>query len=72
MTAYTGQTQTTLGQLCSRPMGLPVTAGCDTAWIVIQVVCSDASSTEMQYLRPLRHLGAPSLNTYVNVIVFIF
>ena len=30
-----------------RPMGLPITAGCDTAWNRTRV-CSDASSTEMQ------------------------
>ena len=33
MTAYTSQTQTLLGQLCATPMGLPITSGCDTAWI---------------------------------------
>jgi hypothetical protein len=37
-------------------MGLPMTAGCDTAWNQIRV-SSDASSTEMQCLRPLRHSG---------------
>uniref|UniRef100_A0A4W5R601 Uncharacterized protein n=1 Tax=Hucho hucho TaxID=62062 RepID=A0A4W5R601_9TELE len=31
-------------------MALPITAGCDTAWNRTRV-CSDASSTEMQYLR---------------------
>ena len=39
-------------------MGLPIMAGCDTAWNQTRV-CSDASSTEMQCLRPLRHSGAP-------------
>ena len=24
--------RTTLGQLCADPVGLPITAGCDTAW----------------------------------------
>jgi hypothetical protein len=58
MTAYTSQTQTTLGQLC--------TALWDSnhgwMWYSLdsnQSVCSDASSTEMQFFRPLRHLGAP-------------
>jgi hypothetical protein len=31
MTAYTGQTRTTLGQLCAA-MGLPNIPGCDTTW----------------------------------------
>ena len=48
MAAYPGQTRTrtTLGQLCA-------------AWNQTRV-CSDAWSTEMQCLRPLRHFGAPS------------
>ena len=33
-------------------MGLPITAGCDTARDQTRV-CSDTSSTEMQCLRPL-------------------
>ena len=33
MTAYTGQTRTTLGRLCAALWGLPITASCDTAWI---------------------------------------
>uniref|UniRef100_A0A8C8D848 Synaptic Ras GTPase activating protein 1b n=1 Tax=Oncorhynchus tshawytscha TaxID=74940 RepID=A0A8C8D848_ONCTS len=39
-----------------RPMGLPITAGCDTAWEKTRV-CSDASSLAMQCLRLLRHSG---------------
>jgi hypothetical protein len=38
-------------------MVLPITAVCDTAWNWTKV-CSDASSTEMQCLRPLHHSGA--------------
>ena len=38
-------------------MGLPITAGCDTAQDLTRV-CSDTSSTEMQCLRPLRQSGA--------------
>ena len=38
-------------------MGLPITAGCDTAWNRTRV-CRDAFCTEMQCLRPLQHLGA--------------
>jgi hypothetical protein len=34
-----------------RPMGLPITADCDTAWNRTRV-CSDTSNTEMQCLRP--------------------
>ena len=48
MTAYTGQTQMALGQLCT------------TLWDS-QGVCSDASSTEMQCLGPLHHSGALSV-----------
>ena len=44
------------GPIVRRPMGLPITAGCDTAWKRTRI-CSDASSTEMQRLRPLRHSG---------------
>ena len=40
-----------------RPMGLPIMSDCDTAWNRTRV-CSDASSTEIQCLRPLRHYGA--------------
>ena len=39
-----------------RPMGLPIMAGCDSAWNLTRV-SSDASSMEMQCLRPLHHLG---------------
>ena len=48
-------TRTTLGQCL---MGLPVTASCDTAWARTQV-CSGASGTVMQCLRPLHHSGGP-------------
>ena len=58
MTAYTGQTWTTLGQLCA--------ALWDShhSWLRYsldsnQGVCSDASRTETQCLRLLRHSGAP-------------
>ena len=40
-------------------MGLPVAAGCDTARDDTRV-CSDASSTAMQYLRPLSPSGGHS------------
>uniref|UniRef100_A0A674BYE9 Large ribosomal subunit protein eL30 n=1 Tax=Salmo trutta TaxID=8032 RepID=A0A674BYE9_SALTR len=40
-------------------MGRPITAGCDSAWNRTRV-CSDASSTEMQYHIALRHSGAPN------------
>ena len=60
MTAYPGQnpplTRTMLGQNLHHPMGLPITAGCDTAQDKTRV-CGDASSTEMQCLRLLRHSG---------------
>ena len=46
------------GPIVHRFMGLPVAASCNTArdqtWI-----CSDASSTVTQFLRPLRHSGGP-------------
>ena len=38
-------------------MGLPITDVCETAQDRTRV-CGDTSSTEMQCLRPLRHLGA--------------
>jgi hypothetical protein len=48
MTASPGQTLTQPDDaepiLC-RPMGLPIAAGCDTAWKQTRV-CSDASSTD--------------------------
>ena len=53
MTAYPRQTRTTLGH----PMGLPIMAGCDAAWIWTRY-CSDASCTAMQCLRSLCHSGA--------------
>ena len=53
MTAYPGDT----GPIVRHPIGLPITAKCDTAWIQ-SMDCSDASCTEMQYLRPLRQLWA--------------
>uniref|UniRef100_A0A4W5LGI5 Serine-threonine/tyrosine-protein kinase catalytic domain-containing protein n=1 Tax=Hucho hucho TaxID=62062 RepID=A0A4W5LGI5_9TELE len=59
-------------------MVVQITSGCDTAWNLTRV-CSDASSTEMLYLRPLRHSGAqrnlplttiscqiPVLNVHLN------
>ena len=57
MTAYSVQTRTTLGQLCSALMGLPITAGCDTAWNRTRVF-TNVSSTQMQCLRPVCHSGA--------------
>jgi hypothetical protein len=45
------------GPVVHRPMGLPITARCDAAWIQTRD-CSDASCAEMQCLRPLRHSGA--------------
>ena len=45
------------GPIVHRPMGLPITAGCDTAWNQTRV-CRDYSSTEVQCLTPLRHSGA--------------
>jgi hypothetical protein len=43
---------TNLDDAVCRPMALPITASRDTAWNRTRV-CSDASSTEMQCLRPL-------------------
>ena len=45
------------GPIVCCPMGLPNTADYNTAWKRTSV-CSDASSTEMQRLRLLRHSGA--------------
>jgi hypothetical protein len=45
------------GPIVHRPMGLPITAGCDTAWNQTRV-CRDYSSTEIQCLTPLCHSGA--------------
>jgi hypothetical protein len=44
------------GPIVRRLMGLPVMAASDTAWDRTRV-CSDASITAMQGLRPLRHSG---------------
>ena len=44
------------GPIVRRPIGLPMTAGCDTAWNLTRD-CSDSSSTERQYLRLLHHSG---------------
>ena len=57
MMAYTGKTQTTLGQLCSALWDY------ESCLVVTQSgfepgCHSDTSSTEMQCLRLLRHLGA--------------
>ena len=62
MTAYPGQTLTTLGQIVRRPMVLPITRP-----IVIQPwnrtrVCNDAPSTEKQCHRLLRSLGAQGIH----------
>ena len=53
-------TRTTLGQLCAALWHSQSRPGWDTARDRTRV-CSDASSTEMQYLTPLRHSGAPTL-----------
>jgi hypothetical protein len=37
------------GPIVCRPMGFPITAGCDTAWNRTRV-SSDAASTDMQWL----------------------
>uniref|UniRef100_A0AAZ3REG4 C3H1-type domain-containing protein n=1 Tax=Oncorhynchus tshawytscha TaxID=74940 RepID=A0AAZ3REG4_ONCTS len=50
------------GPIMRRLMGLPVAAVCNTAWDRTQV-CSEASSTAMQCLRPLRHSGGALLLT---------
>jgi hypothetical protein len=44
------------GPIVHRPMGLPITAGCDTSRDRTRV-CSDTSVTDMQCLRPLCHSG---------------
>ena len=48
MTAYPDDA----GRIVRRPMGLPIPARCDTAWIRTRHY-SDTSRTEMQCLRPL-------------------
>ena len=59
MTAYPGPNLNPddAGPIVLRPMGLPITAGCDTAWNRTRV-CSDAPSTDMQCFIPLPHSGA--------------
>ena len=57
MTAYPNPND--VESIVRRPMGLPITGSCDTAWNQTRV-CSDASSTEMQSLRLLHHSGAIS------------
>ena len=57
MTAYPGQTRTRTTLGTTGPMGLPITAGYDTAWNQTRD-CSDAASTEMHCRRPLRQSGA--------------
>jgi hypothetical protein len=56
MTAY--HNPDNAGPIVRRPIDFPITASCDTAWNQTGV-CSDASNTEMQCLRPLCHSGAP-------------
>jgi hypothetical protein len=48
------------GPIMCRSMGLPITSGCDTAWIRTRD-CSDVSCTKMQWLRPLRHSGGQKM-----------
>uniref|UniRef100_A0A8C7FFT9 Arf-GAP with GTPase, ANK repeat and PH domain-containing protein 3 n=2 Tax=Oncorhynchus kisutch TaxID=8019 RepID=A0A8C7FFT9_ONCKI len=54
------------GPIVHRPMGLPISDGCDTARDRTRV-CSDASNTEMQCLRPLRH---SAYSSYFAVLLF--
>jgi hypothetical protein len=49
MAAYPGNA----GSIVLWPMGLPIMAGFDAAWILTRD-CSNASCTEMQCLTPLR------------------
>ena len=54
------------GPIVRLPMGLPITAGCDTAWIRTRD-CSDASCTEMQinvYLSRAEY----NWNTYLQAL----
>ena len=53
-------TRTMLGQLCTPSWVSRPAAGYDTAWDQTRV-CSDASSSVMQCLRPLYHSGGPYL-----------
>ena len=49
-------------------MALPITIGCDAACIRTRD-CSNASCTEMQWLRSLRHLGAMTyIHTYGRTV----
>jgi hypothetical protein len=48
------------GPIVRRPMGLSITADCETAWNQTRVY-SDSFSTEMQCLRLLRHSGVYGL-----------
>jgi hypothetical protein len=52
------------GPIVRCPVGHPIASGCDTACIRTRD-CSDASYTEMQCLRPLRHAG-----TMTNIFLF--
>ena len=54
------------GPIMRRLMGLPVVAFCDTARDQTRV-CSDSSSTAMQCLRQLRHLGGPTLTLLLSL-----
>uniref|UniRef100_A0A673XUI6 Transposase Tc1-like domain-containing protein n=1 Tax=Salmo trutta TaxID=8032 RepID=A0A673XUI6_SALTR len=56
------------GPIVHRPMGLPVTAGYDTAWDQTQV-CRDASSTVMQCLRSLRHSEGPLPQSTISAVI---
>jgi hypothetical protein len=47
MKAYTGQTRTTLGQLCATLWDSQITASCDKAWI----------QTRLSVVTPLFHFG---------------
>ena len=64
MTAYPGPNLDDTWVIVRSPMGLRITARCDTAWIGTRD-CSDISCTEMQCLRPLRHAGA-RVDMYTN------
>ena len=67
MTAYPGQ----IRPVVRRPMGLPITTECDTAWIQTRD-CSDASRTEIQCLSPLHHSGVFLSNYLVTDCLFPF
>ena len=55
-------TRTTLGQLCTAPMAVPVTDGC-RAWTQTRI-SSGTASAAMQCLRLLRHSGDPSFCSF--------